>query len=231
MSLDEVDRIRPNVTLSPGSSPPGITPTQARALASLLAGKSVTAAAKAAGVSRQTVWKWTTTDPEFLAFYNSCRVEMVDSIHQNILIISAAAVRALRDLLTRTSASDDAKLRAALEVLRLASRPIEGPHEVAEACAEIAFRKRDLEHKCLRAGLGIDGREILHSLYHPDRTGRTVEPDDGDLDEDLTEEDIYEDLTDKDKAIVDGIMMLGGIIDGFARPKPKQSDPERRQEP
>ena len=41
------------------------------ALAALLAGSTTTAAAKAAGIDRGTLIRWTQNDPEFIATYNS----------------------------------------------------------------------------------------------------------------------------------------------------------------
>jgi hypothetical protein len=122
-------------------------------------------------------------DAEFVAFYNSCRAEMADSIKQNILLLSSSAVKALRGLLTRRSVSDETRLKAVLAVLKLSSGPIEGPREVVEARAEIALKKRKLDLKCTMARLGVDGRDLLDHLDRP------VEPDDAELDDDELDEE------------------------------------------
>jgi hypothetical protein len=146
------DILLQNATLAPDSVPEGFTPAQALAMASLLAGKTVTAASRAAGVSRSTVHRWLSDDPEFMAYYGQARREMSDAVEQGLRLLSASAVSTIRVLLTRRRVSDSVKLRAAVEVLSLTSKPVAGPTDVEGARNAISMRERDAGLARLRAG-------------------------------------------------------------------------------
>ncbi len=136
------DISRQIATLAPDSVPPEFSPTQVLAMGALLSGKTVSSAARAAGVSRSTVQRWKADDPHFLAYYNQARREMADSVEQGLRLLSGSAVATLRRLLSRRGVADAVKLRAAVEVLRLASKPVEGPDGVEGARNAIARRDR-----------------------------------------------------------------------------------------
>src|SRR5262245_44514608 len=62
-------------TLQRNPTPP-LTPPQETALAALLLGKTVTAAAQTAGVDRTTIYRWLKEDFDFLAALNRGRQEL-----------------------------------------------------------------------------------------------------------------------------------------------------------
>jgi len=96
---------------------PKLTPKQQLALTSLLAGGSITEAARAATVRRETVSRWVHGDPEFIAEMNRRRAELWDGSMDELRSLLPDAVGALRDSLAPTSASS-ARLRAASLLLR-----------------------------------------------------------------------------------------------------------------
>lgn len=62
-----------NITNGAGDT---LTPSQVAALKALLRGSSVTAAAQAAGVSRQTCSEWRNRNPTFVAAMNASRLDI-----------------------------------------------------------------------------------------------------------------------------------------------------------
>ncbi len=122
---------------------------QERVLAALLGGATVTAAARSADVDRATVHRWLSDDPAFIAAYNSYRLEMVDSVRQEVRFLAADAVKALRSVLSDGSAPAAVKLKAAGEVLKLIfdETPI-GPTNVEDV--EAAMKKRELDRRLTR---------------------------------------------------------------------------------
>ena len=75
------DIVRRNETL-PAAAPSGLPVDQERAIAALLKGESVTAAAGRVGVSRQTVHRSLAEDPDFIAAYNQARREIAEAVNQ-----------------------------------------------------------------------------------------------------------------------------------------------------
>jgi hypothetical protein len=133
------DIVRRNRTLAGG--PPALPVPQERALAALLTGATVTATARAAGVTRQTVHRWLSDDPAFIAAYNLSRRETGDAVQQNLRLLSAQAVKALRRALTSRRTPDAVKVRAAVEVLKLTAAAPDGPTDFQDARALVARRK------------------------------------------------------------------------------------------
>jgi hypothetical protein len=115
---------------------------QQQVLGALLTGATVTAAAAKAQVSRQTVHRWMSDDPEFITELNRARREMADAVGQGLRLLSGQAVRVLRQVLTSSKMPAALKVRAAVEVLKLVSAPPEGPTDVEDARHAIAARDR-----------------------------------------------------------------------------------------
>jgi phage terminase small subunit len=162
MPNDEIQQNRTLPTLSPDSIPPSFTPAQTLAMAALLSGKTKTAAAQAAGVSRSTIHEWLSKDPEFMAFFNSCRVEMIESVGQSMIVLSGSAVRAIRVLLTRRKTPDAIKLRAAGEVLKHLDKAVNGPTDVEGAEVAIANRLKEKSTARGRAKIGLSYLDAEH---------------------------------------------------------------------
>lgn len=89
-----------------------LTPAQLQVLQGLLAGESVTAAAKSGHVSRETVHRWFREDFAFQAAYNKGRREILEEIQDTIL----ATARQAADTVAKAVADGD--VRVALAVLK-----------------------------------------------------------------------------------------------------------------
>jgi hypothetical protein len=132
------DILRQNETAAAGL--PAIPAQQEQALAALLTGATVTAAARRAGVARQTVHRWLSDDPAFLAEYNRARREMADAVSQSLRLLSGQAVKVLKSTLTSTRTPEALKVRAAVAVLKLAAGPPDGPTDAEDARVEVGRR-------------------------------------------------------------------------------------------
>ena len=123
-----------------------LSPAQITAVEALLAGKTITAAAAAAGVDRVTVHRWLKDDFAFQAELNRGRREMRNATCGNLERLAAKAAECLE------KAIDQGDVKAALEVLKrlrlFAPDPIgsDNPAELAaEAEMEATEGKDDLE--------------------------------------------------------------------------------------
>ena len=99
-----------------------LTPIQVQVLQSLVAGKSVTAAVKKAGIHRTTFHLWTRTLPDFARAYLTLRQQRADRLVDEL---GDLAINTFRQLLSDASASASVRLKAALEIVKIveAQRP------------------------------------------------------------------------------------------------------------
>ena len=104
-----------------------LTPAQTVAAASLAGGSGASEAARAAGVSRGTVYQWADADADFASEVNRARREQRDALRSELRGLTADAVKSLRDLMT-ADAPAPVRLRAALAVLRVAGA--DAPEEI-----------------------------------------------------------------------------------------------------
>jgi hypothetical protein len=84
---------------------------------SLIAGSSVTDAAKATGIDRSTVHRWFKSDAQFVAEHNQIRVELVQAQREKLRSLSDKALETVETLLDDSQASGSLRLRAALAIL------------------------------------------------------------------------------------------------------------------
>ena len=102
---------------------------QVTALDLLLAGQTITAAAAAVGVARETVSRWRNSDANFQAAYNAALQSAYDAAAARLLDARARAVERLAALV---DAEDEATaLRAAAALLRVGVERPEGPTTAA----------------------------------------------------------------------------------------------------
>jgi hypothetical protein len=200
------DILKQSATLSPVAIPDGFVPAQVLAMGSLLRGDSITTAARAAGVSRSTVHRWLSDDPVFATFYNQARREMAEAVEQSLRMLSGAAVTTLRRLMTRRSVSDAVKLQAALAVLKLTQKPVEGPMEVEDATNALLNQKKQQSRDSMLARLGMTKEDVFQYLKRPIDPTAVDDPienrtpvvlrdyEDDDLDEDAMEDEDDEDF-------------------------------------
>ena len=111
-----------------------LTPFQVQVLESLVAGKSVTAAANEAGVHRTTVHLWTRTLPDFARALLSLRQQRADRILDELGDLADLAINTFRQILTDEKAPAATRLKAAMEVAKLieSQRPTTFFHPVVE---------------------------------------------------------------------------------------------------
>jgi hypothetical protein len=127
---------------TPAAGLPALPVPQERAIAALLTGAGVTAAAAKAGVARQTVHRWLSDDPIFIASYNLARREMADAVNQSLRRLSVQSVRVLKQALASSKTPAAVRVRAAVEVLRMTAAPPDGPTDVGEARIEVGRRNQ-----------------------------------------------------------------------------------------
>ena len=102
---------------------------QAAALDLLLAGQTVTAAAAAVGVTRETVSRWRNGDPNFQAAYNAALQSAYDAATARLL---DARAKALDRLTALVDSKDEATaLKAAAALLRVDVDRPKGPTTAA----------------------------------------------------------------------------------------------------
>ena len=89
-----------------------LRPDQLTVIESLVAGKSITAAAKQAGIRRETVHRWMREDYEFQAALHRLRRELLESVGAQVLATSRRAA----ETVDKAVAGGDVK--TALQVLR-----------------------------------------------------------------------------------------------------------------
>ncbi len=122
-----------------------LTPQQITALQQLLAGETVSAAAKAVGVDRTTVHRWAREDFGFQAALNRGKRELAHAVQARLLAIAHKAVQ------TVERAVDEGSLIASLAVLKgmgaLSGMPVttgsDNP-QVLRANAELAREEAEL---------------------------------------------------------------------------------------
>jgi hypothetical protein len=134
------DNLRQNRTQPPGS--PALQVSQEKAIAALLAGATVTAAAAKAGVARQTVHRWLSDDPAFIAEYNLVRREMADSVGQSLRQLSVQSVKVLKRTMTSSKTPPGLKVQVAVAVLKIGAGPADGPTDIEDVKNMIAKRSR-----------------------------------------------------------------------------------------
>jgi hypothetical protein len=94
-----------------------LSPVQAQVVAALAQGRTVTAAARAAGIHRSTIYEWLQTVPGFPAAVDEARAEFTDTLHDDLKDLASRALSALHSILDDPKAPAGPRVRAALAVL------------------------------------------------------------------------------------------------------------------
>ena len=95
-----------------------LTPPQREALKHLQAGATVTAAAKAAGVHRSTIYEWRHEHPAFSCALYYAKRDAAHAAADDIRELATLAIDTIRQILTSDKASASVKLKAAQYVLQ-----------------------------------------------------------------------------------------------------------------
>lgn len=94
----------------------GLTPKQEKALAALLTQPTTHEAAKAAGVSRATLFRWL-NDPVFAAAYREARGRLLESTLTALQSAGPAAVATLLNVMENATSNPGAQVSAAKAIL------------------------------------------------------------------------------------------------------------------
>lgn len=97
---------------------PELTPIQAQVLAGLLAGKSVSAAARENGIHRSTIYNWRHEQPDFSLVLDQARTRYQTAKSDLVQGLAEQALEAVADLLT--CMDPNLRLRAAQVILHMA---------------------------------------------------------------------------------------------------------------
>ena len=128
---------------------PILNPAQTKALAVMLAGGTVTLAAKRAGVARETVHRWL-REPLFLAELNGGKAEMMAKVRADLRVTAVEAAKFLREAMTSDYSNKTLKLKISLAVLKMVGadepEPI-GPTDPDEIALDQRERDDDLEDR------------------------------------------------------------------------------------
>ena len=95
-----------------------LSPVQAQVLTALAQGRTITAAADAAGVHRSTVHNWFKDCKPFRAAIDDARDESQEQFRDEMKELAALAIKTLRNLLEDPEASPSVRLKAALAIIR-----------------------------------------------------------------------------------------------------------------
>ena len=120
-----------------------LTPIQVQVLQSLVAGLSVTAAAKEASIHRTTVHLWTRTLPDFARAYLTLRQQRADRLSDELGDLADLAINTIRQLLSDESASASVRLKAAMEIVKIVEA--QRPTTLSTALADPKFEKLDTD--------------------------------------------------------------------------------------
>lgn len=114
-----------------------LTADQAAALELLLSGQTITAAAAAVGVARETVSRWRNSDPPFQAAYNAAMQSAYEAGQARLLEARGKAVERLAALVE--SPNSNIALKAAALLLRVPVLPPAGDVDPAKIEADQAL--------------------------------------------------------------------------------------------
>ena len=118
--------IRQNSTDSDTNT--NLSPAQAQVIAALAQGRTITAAARDAGLHRSTIYNWLQNEPQFKTAVENAQREYVEILSDGMRDLAAAALDTLRRLLEDRSTPHAVRLRAALAILQRPHFPDQGWH-------------------------------------------------------------------------------------------------------
>ena len=95
-----------------------LSPAQAQVIAALAQGRTITDAARDAGIHRTTIHHWFRTEPLFKSSFEEAQREYVETLHDGMRDLAARAVETLRSLLDDPNTPPAVRLRTALAVLQ-----------------------------------------------------------------------------------------------------------------
>ena len=118
--------IHRNPTDSDTFSDAHLSPAQAQVVTALAQGLSVTAAARQAGVHRDTIYDWLNKQPEFEESVETARSEYVAVLADGMRDLSTRALETLNNLLGDSKTPAGVRLKTALAILQRPNFPDQG---------------------------------------------------------------------------------------------------------
>lgn len=103
-----------------------LSPVQAQVIVSLAQGRTITDAARDAGLHRTTIHHWFRTEPELNKAFQAAQREYVETLHDGMRDLAARAVETLRNLLDDPNTPPAVRLRTALAILQRPHFPKQG---------------------------------------------------------------------------------------------------------
>jgi len=125
-------------------APSSLTETQLGVLSELAKGQSIALAARAAGVSRGTVFRWIKSDPDFQAAYHTWRALLIESARARVLTLAELAMNTVRDAIKK------GHLPASLAVMKslgILNPPRPGPIDPHTAAVRNDTRRLKLQRR------------------------------------------------------------------------------------
>jgi hypothetical protein len=101
-----------------------ITPQQEQAILALLTSGGIEQAAAACGVSRTTLWRWSTQDQAFQDAYRAARARAFSMGTAALQQLTLTAVKVLKVVMRNSKAAPTARVLAARSVLEFSERRI-----------------------------------------------------------------------------------------------------------
>jgi hypothetical protein len=105
-----------------------LSPVQAQVIAALAQGRTITDAARDAGLHRTTIHHWFRTEPTFNTAFQGAQREYVETLQDGMRDLAARAVETLRNLLDDPETPPAVRLRTALAILQRPHFPQQGWH-------------------------------------------------------------------------------------------------------
>lgn len=117
-----------------------ISPKQLHVIVALLEGSTTTAAARAAGVDRKTVYRWA-KEPAFVAAYNQLRHELSSAVRNSLRAMAGDALEALRSIVNDVEVPAASRLQAINRILDAATEPVTGPKTIEAADSKLMLSR------------------------------------------------------------------------------------------
>ncbi len=105
-----------------------LSPVQAQVVEALAEGRTVSGAARQAGIHRTTIHHWFRNHTEFKAAAGQAQAEYASALSDEMRELCASALKTLRDLVERSDIPPAVRLKAALAVLNRPHFPQRGWH-------------------------------------------------------------------------------------------------------
>jgi AcrR family transcriptional regulator len=105
-----------------------LSPAQAQVIAALAQGRTITDAARDAGLHRTTIHNWFRDQPAFKAAFEEAQREYIAALQDGMRDLAASAIETLRSLLEDPKTPPSVRLRTALAILQRPHFPQPGWH-------------------------------------------------------------------------------------------------------